>query len=98
MPKRNSDGRFRNHNKPTVVSANSLRAQRVEAEATRLKLRGFSYEAIADQITQGWPRTEDSRYATPGRHRVSTGLQNHRDGLSRRHTPGLPASSCSGSR
>jgi hypothetical protein len=52
MSARNPDGRFRNHNKPTVVSANSLRAQWVESEAMRLKLRGFSYEAIADQITQ----------------------------------------------
>jgi len=52
MPMRNSDGRFRNHNQPTVVSADTLRAQWVESEATRLKLRGFSYEAIAEQITQ----------------------------------------------
>jgi hypothetical protein len=52
MPKRNSDGRFRNHNQPTVVSADTLRAQWVESEATRLKGTGFSYEAIAQQITQ----------------------------------------------
>ena len=52
MPKRNSDGRFRNHNQPTVVSAETLRAQWVESEATRLKGTGFSYEAIAQQITQ----------------------------------------------
>src|SRR5271170_3286528 len=51
MPKRDSDGRFCNHNKPTVVSANTLRAQWVESEATRLKRNGFSYEAIAEQIT-----------------------------------------------
>ena len=52
MPTRNSDGRFRNHNKPTVVSADTLRAQWVEMEAMRLKLNGFRYEAIAEQITQ----------------------------------------------
>jgi hypothetical protein len=49
---RDSDGRFRNHNKPSVVSASTLRAQWVESEATRLKRNGFSYEATADQITQ----------------------------------------------
>ena len=52
MPTRNSDGRFRNHNKPTVVSADTLRARWVEMEAMRLKLNGFRYEAIAEQITQ----------------------------------------------
>ena len=52
MPMRNSDGRFRNHNKPTVVSADTLRAQWVESETMRLKRNGFSYEAIAEQITQ----------------------------------------------
>jgi hypothetical protein len=52
MPTRNSDGRFRNHNKPTVVSADTLRAQWVEMEAMRPKRNGFSYEAIAEQITQ----------------------------------------------
>ena len=52
MPTRNSEGRFRNHNKPTVVSAGMLRAQWVETEAARLKREGFSYEEIADQITQ----------------------------------------------
>jgi hypothetical protein len=49
---RNSDGRFRNHNKPTAISADTLRAQWVEIEAIRLKRNGFSYEAIAEQITQ----------------------------------------------
>ena len=52
MPTRNSDGRFRNHNKPTVVSADTLRAQWVEMEAMRLKRNAFSYEAIAERITQ----------------------------------------------
>ena len=52
MSRRNSDGRFRNHNKPTVVSADTLRAQWVEMEAMRLKQKGFSYDAIAEQITQ----------------------------------------------
>jgi hypothetical protein len=52
MPKRDSDGRFRNHNRPTLVSAEMLRAQWVESEALRLKGSGFSYEAIAELITQ----------------------------------------------
>jgi hypothetical protein len=49
---RNSDGRFRNHNKPTVISVDTLRAQWVETEAMRLKRNGFSFAAIAEQITQ----------------------------------------------
>src|SRR5258708_5700557 len=52
MSARNSDGRFRNPNKPPVLSADMLRAQWVESEAMRLKRNGFSYEAIAEQITQ----------------------------------------------
>ena len=52
MPPRDSDGRFRNHNKPTRVSADTVRAQWVEIEAMRLKRNGFSYEAIAEQVTQ----------------------------------------------
>jgi LmbE family N-acetylglucosaminyl deacetylase len=52
MSARNSDGRFRNHNKPAVLSTEMLRAQWVESEAMRLKRNGFSYEAIAEQITQ----------------------------------------------
>jgi hypothetical protein len=52
MSARNSDGRFRNHNKPAVLSTDMLRAQWVENEAMRLKRNGFSYEAIAEQITQ----------------------------------------------
>jgi LmbE family N-acetylglucosaminyl deacetylase len=52
MSARNSDGRFRNHNKPAVLSADMLRAQWVESEAMWLKRNGFSYEAIAEQITQ----------------------------------------------
>jgi hypothetical protein len=49
---RDSNGRFRNHNRATVVSAATLRARWVETEALRLKRNGFSYEAIAEQITQ----------------------------------------------
>jgi hypothetical protein len=49
---RNSDGRFRNHNKPTVVSAATLRTQWIDSEATCLKRKGFSYKDIADLITQ----------------------------------------------
>ena len=52
MSARNSDGRFRNHNKPAVLSANMVRAQWVETEAVRLKREGFTFEEIADQITQ----------------------------------------------
>jgi hypothetical protein len=51
MAKRNSDGRFRNHNQAATLSAESLRAQWIEREATRLKCNGFTYEAIAEQIT-----------------------------------------------
>src|SRR5260370_10591740 len=52
MSARNSDGRFSNHNKPAVLSADMLRARWVESEAMLLKRNGFSYEAIAEQITQ----------------------------------------------
>jgi len=49
---RNSDGRFRNHNKPTAISVDTLRAQWVETEAMRLKRTGFSFAAIAEQLMQ----------------------------------------------
>ena len=52
MATRDSDGRFRNHNQPTVVSADALRARWVESEALHLKRKAFSYENIAEQITQ----------------------------------------------
>ena len=52
MSLRNSDGRFRNNNKPTVVSASMVRAERVETESVRLKREGFTFEEIADLITQ----------------------------------------------
>jgi len=67
MPTRNSDSRFRNHNKPTVVSADSLRAQWVEMEAMRLKRNAFSYEAIAEHNAGGpWARSAGD--PTAGRH------------------------------
>ena len=52
MSVRDSGGRFRNHNKPTVLSGDLLRARWVESEATRLKREGLSYEEIAEQIRQ----------------------------------------------
>jgi hypothetical protein len=52
MSSRDSDGRFRNHNKPTVVSASMVRAEWVETESARLKREGFTFEEIADLITQ----------------------------------------------
>jgi hypothetical protein len=52
MSQRDSDGRFRNHSKPGVVSAHVLRARWVETEAIRLKRKGFSYEDIAEEITK----------------------------------------------
>ena len=52
MSARNPDGRFRNHNKPIVLSPDMLRSRWVEGEVLRLKRLGFSYEAIAPQITE----------------------------------------------
>jgi hypothetical protein len=52
MSARNPDGRFRNHNKPIVLSADMLRSRWLEGEVLRLKRLGFSYEAIAPQITE----------------------------------------------
>ena len=52
MRARNPDGRFRNHNKPLTLSAEMLRSRWLEAEVLRLKRLGFSYEAIAQQITE----------------------------------------------
>ena len=52
MSLRNSDGRFRNNNNPTVVSASMVRAEWVETESARLKREGFTFEEIADLITQ----------------------------------------------
>ncbi len=49
--KRNSDGTFRNGNKPRRITVRSLRARWVEAEGLRLKQMGMSYEAIASHIT-----------------------------------------------
>src|ERR1700722_1374486 len=62
MSTRDPDGRFRNHNKPLTLSAGMLRSRWVEGEVLRLKRLGFSYEAIAQQITeigrrQRWPVT-----------------------------------------
>ena len=52
MSARNPDGRFRNHNKPLVLSAEMVRSRWLEGEALRLKRLGFSYEAIAQHITE----------------------------------------------
>ena len=52
MSARNPDGRFRNLNKPQVLSAAILRSRWLEGEVLRLKRLGFSYEAIAQQITE----------------------------------------------
>ncbi len=51
MSARNPDGRFRNHNKPLVLSAKMLLSQWLEGEVVRLKFLGFRYEDIAQQIT-----------------------------------------------
>ena len=45
--KRNSDGTFRNGNKPRKTTVRTMRARWVEAEGLRLKQMGMSYEAIA---------------------------------------------------
>jgi hypothetical protein len=52
MSARNADGRFRNHNNPLALSAEMLRSRWLEGEVLRLKRLGFSYEAIAQQITE----------------------------------------------
>jgi hypothetical protein len=49
--KRNSDGTFRNGNKPRTTTVRTVRARWVEAEGLRLKQMGMSYEAIAAHIT-----------------------------------------------
>jgi hypothetical protein len=52
MSARNPDGRFRNNNKPLALSADMRRSRWLEGEVLRLKRLGFSYEAIAQQITE----------------------------------------------
>ena len=52
MRSRNSDGRFRNHNKPLALSERTLRSRWLEVEVLQLKRQGLSYEAIAQQITE----------------------------------------------
>lgn len=52
MKSRSPDGRFRNHNKPLVLSERTLRARWLEGEALRLNRLGLSFEAIAQQITE----------------------------------------------
>jgi hypothetical protein len=52
MKSRNPDGRFRNHNQPAVLADHVLRARWLEGEVLRLRRLSFSYEAIAQQITE----------------------------------------------
>ena len=52
MKFRNPDGRFRNHNQPVALTEHTLRARWLEGEVLRMKRLGFSYEAIAQQITE----------------------------------------------
>src|ERR1700756_4091217 len=49
---RNPDGRFRNHNQPLALTEHTLRARWLEGEVLRMKRLGFSYEVIAQQITE----------------------------------------------
>jgi hypothetical protein len=51
LTKRNSDGTFRNGNKPGKTTVRTVRARWVEAEGLRLKQMGMSYENIAGHIT-----------------------------------------------
>jgi len=51
MMKRNSDGTWRNARKPATASDAVQRARWVEAETLRLKQVGFSFDTIAEQIT-----------------------------------------------
>jgi hypothetical protein len=50
MPRRNSDGTFRNNNQATRVSQRSLLARWVEAEALSLKLLGFTFSRSAAHL------------------------------------------------
>ena len=52
MSARNPDGRFRNNNKPLALSPEMVRSRWLEREVLRLKRLGFSYEAIAQQVTE----------------------------------------------
>jgi hypothetical protein len=52
MSARNPDGSFRNHNEPMALSEETLLSRWVEGEVLRLKLLGFSFGAIAEQITE----------------------------------------------
>ena len=52
MKSRNPDGRFRNHNQPVALTEHTLRARWLEGEVLRMKRLGFSYEVIAQQITE----------------------------------------------
>jgi hypothetical protein len=52
MKSRNRDGRFRNHNQTMVIPEHTLRSRWLEGEVLRLKRHGFSYENIAQQITE----------------------------------------------
>jgi hypothetical protein len=52
MPARNSDGTIRNARAPAKLTMRSVIARWVEAETIRRKQMGFSFHAIAEQITQ----------------------------------------------
>ena len=52
MKSRNPDGRFRNHNQPAVLADHMLRARWLEGEVLRLKRLGFSFEVIAQHVTE----------------------------------------------
>src|ERR1700736_5282079 len=52
MKSRTPDGRFRNHSQPLVLAEHTLRSRWLESEVLRFKRLGFSYEAIAQQITE----------------------------------------------
>jgi hypothetical protein len=52
MKSRTPDGRFRNHNQALVLAEHTLRSRWLESEVLRFKRLGFSYEAIAQQITE----------------------------------------------
>jgi hypothetical protein len=52
MKSRNPDGRFRNHNQPAVLADHTLRARWLEGEVLRLRRLAFSFEDIAQQVTE----------------------------------------------
>jgi hypothetical protein len=81
MSARNPDGRFRNHNKPIVLSADMLRSRWLEGEVLRLKRLGSATKRSRCRS----PRSVAGRgppHSATRRCYLPTGLHDHRYGLS----------------